>query len=341
MTKGKRRKMPPAQRTLFRFIDGMLKTIAPALAIMMAGLLFAGSAPIDGIALFEKGRYHEARKVLGELLAKQPDAPRVQFYMGRTYLALEDAEQALPHFTKAVALEPEQTLYHFWLGVTYWALLDLDRELAAYEQALALDSNFLPAHVYAGHNQLDRGHWAQALEHYESVLEKIPDHPEALYNAGLALNKLGRHTEAVVCWQRYLEHHRTGSLAIGAVRQLNAEGNFSYRAYPIGKRFVIGPSPGFRDGNADIDPAMAATLDEIGAVVETLDGLTLHIVAFVKDNEPLAAERAKTLQHFIRHHFPNIPARRVRASWFGEAERIQDHPKMVELKASMKLFTAP
>jgi tetratricopeptide (TPR) repeat protein len=341
MTKGSRNTIRSCEGFLPRLKDGILKKIAPTIGILLTGLLLAGSAANEGVGLFENGDYREAQQVLGDLLAKQPEVPEAQFYMGRIYLALEDAEQALPYLTRAVALDPDKATYHFWLGVAYWALLDLDRELAAYEKALAIDPDFLPAHVYAGHNQLDRGHWPQALGHYESVLEEIPDHPEALYNAGRALDELGRTAEAVDCWQRYLEHHRRGSLAVGAVRQLNAAGNFSYRAYPVGKRFVVGPSPGFRDGTTDIDPEMAATLDDIGRLVQPLDQGMLHIVAFVKNDQALAAERAKTLKRYLRDRFPNIPSGRIRTSWFGEAETMPDHPKRVELKASLKLFTAP
>ena len=339
MTKGTGRTLHSWERILSRLAGRVINPIAPTMGMLIVGLLFAGSATIDGVTLFEKGKYREAQQVLGDLLANQPNAPKTQFYMGRTYLALEDAEQALPHLARAVALDPENAPYHFWLGVAYWALLDLDRELTAYEQALAIDPGFLPAHVYAGHNQLDRGHWPQALDHYESVLAEIPDHPEALYNAGLALDELGRSAAAVDCWHRYLKRHRPGGLAIAAVRQLNAAGDFSYRAYPVGNRFVAGPSPGFRDGTTEIETEMAATLDEIGRLIQPLDRMTLHIVVFVKDDETLAAQRAKALKRYIVNHFPGLSSRRVLTSWFSQPETIQDDYQDVQLKASLKLFT--
>ena len=157
-----------------------LKKIAVAAAILAASLLVVGAAQIDGVALFEKGNYGEARKVLTTAVAEAPDNPRNQFFLGRTYLALEEAALALPHLEKAVRLEPNNAVYHFWLGVNFWALLDLDRELAEYDRALAIDPNLLPAHVYAGHNQLDRGEWEAALGHYVTVLQKLPEHPEAV-----------------------------------------------------------------------------------------------------------------------------------------------------------------
>ena len=317
-----------------------LKKIAAATAILAASLLVAGAAPIDGVSLFEKGNYAEARKVLSDAVAEAPDDPRSQFFLGRTYLASEEAALALPHLQKAARLEPNNAVYHFWLGVNYWALLDLDRELAEYDRALAIDPSLLPAHVYAGHNQLDRGQWEAALGHYLAVLQKLPEHPEALFNAGVALQALGRQEEALAVWRRYLQHHRGDVLAVGAARNLNAAGDFSYRAFPVGRSFVVGPSPGFKESTPKIDAQLTEALREIGPLIQASNALTLHIVTFVKGNEVLAMQRAKNVKHFMTENFPDIPPERVRVSWFDQAEtaRIDDHT--YQLEASINLFTA-
>lgn len=318
----------------------LLRPTGVLLAILAAGLLLMGADATDGVALFEKGDFHAARKVLSNAVAQKPDDSRKLYYLGRTYLALEDAEHALRHLTRAVELDSGNADYYFWLGVNYWALLDLDRELAAYDKALAIDPNYLPAHVYAGHNQLDRGQWETALVHYTTVLQAMPAHPEALYNTGLALKALDREEEARTVWRRYLQHHRTDRLAAEAARNLNGIGDFSYRLFPVGKRFIVGPSPGFKAGQADIVPAMAETLAEIGRLVQTQDDVILHIVAFERDDEKLAARRAQAAKGYIIENFPEIVPRRVRTSWFGQAETIQTGDRNDSLEASIKIFTA-
>jgi tetratricopeptide (TPR) repeat protein len=322
------------------FNVSILKSIGATIGILAAGLLFTGAGPIDGATLFEKGNYDEARQMLSDALAKAPDDPQSHFYLGRTYLALEEAAKALPHLEKAVQLEPENAVYHFWLGVNYWALLDLDRELAAYDRALAIDPNLLPAHVYAGHNQLDRGQWASALGHYNAVLQVLPEHPEALYNAGVALNALGREREALAVWRRFLQHHQDDALAVGAARNLNASGDFSYRAFAVGQHFVVGPSPGFQEGTLTVDPQLAESLGEIGRIIRANDAFTLHIVTFAMDHTELAAQRAKLVKAHIAENFPDIPPARVRISWFGQAETVQIDDKEYHLQASINMFTA-
>ena len=322
-------------------VDGpMMKRILALIGILAAGLLVVGAAPIDGVTLFEKGNYAEARQLLNAAVAEAPDNPRSQFFLGRTYLALEEAALALPHLERAVRLAPDNAVYHFWLGVNYWALLDLDRELAAYDRALAIDPNLLPAHVYAGHNQLDRGQWQAALGHYLVVLQALPEHPEALYNAGVALKELGRQEEALAVWRRYLQHHRDGALAVGAARNLNLAGDFSYRAFAVGRRFVVGPSPGFPGDSLDMDPQLAEALDDIGRSLNPDDPMTLHIVTFMKANDKLAAKRAKAVKAYIIENFPDSPPERVRISWFGQAETVRIGDIVYHLSSSINIFTA-
>ena len=317
----------------------IFEQIAVTLCILAAGLLLTGAGLPDGVALFEKGDYREARQVLNRAVAEAPDDPQAHFYLGRTCLALEEALPALPYFEKAIQLDPENAAYYFWLGVTHWALLDLDRELAAYDQALGIDPQFLPAHVYAGHNQLDRGQWADALGHYVTVLQAVPAHPEALYNAGVALKALDREEEAVAVWRRYLQHHRAGSLAVDAVRNLNAAGDFSYRAFAVGKRLVVGPSPGFQKSSLRLDAQLAETLDEIGRIIQANNMLTFQIVTFVLNNPDLAAQRAKKIKDYITVNFPEVSLQRMRISWFGQGEDIQMDGMHYELDASVNLFT--
>lgn len=322
-----------------RLKDAICGQIAVTLGILAVGLLLTGAGLPDGVALFEKGDYREARKVLDEAVAQAPDDPQAHFYLGRTCLALEEALPAVPHFEKAIQLDPENAAYYFWLGVAHWALLDLDRELAAYDQALAIDPQFLPAHVYAGHNQLDRGQWADALGHYVTVLQAVPEHPEALYNAGVALKALKRDEEAVAVWRRYLQHHRSGSLAVDAVRNLNAAGDFSYRAFVIGKRFIVGPSPGFKAQSVMIVPQLKETIDEIGPIMQDNPHLLLHIVSYVENNAELAEQRAKALKRTVLAGFPDLSSQRLRVSWFGEPETIQSADEAHGLSESLHFFT--
>ena len=166
-------------------------------------------------------------------------------------------------------------------------------------------------------------------------------HGEALYNAGLALQALDWEQEAAAAWRSYLQSHRTGRLAVNAARLLNGVGDFSYRVFPIGKRFVVGPSPGFRKDTPDMGLALIEALSDIGRYIRANEALELHVVAFVKNDAKLAEARARTVKRFIGAKFPDIPPRRVRIRWFGQAETILTGNKNDNQKASINFFTGP
>jgi hypothetical protein len=171
-------------------------------------------------------------------------------------------------------------------------------------------------------------------------LEALPEHPEALYNAGVALKELGRVEEALAVWHRFLQHHQTDALAVGAARNLNLAGDFRYRAFAVGRRFIVGPSPGFQEGTPSLDAQLAETLDAVGGTIQENDDLTLHIVTFLPENKELAEQRAKVAKRYVAENFPDIPPERVRTSWFDQAETVQIGGKTYQLEESINIFTA-
>lgn len=56
-------------------------------------------------------------------------------------------------------------------------------------------------HVERGNGQLAEGNFAEALREYEAAQKELPDAPEAAYNRGIALYKLGHYQEAEAAFQ--------------------------------------------------------------------------------------------------------------------------------------------
>ena len=68
-----------------------------------------------------------------------------------------------------------------------------------------LDSEKMQPLLDRGNKCLAEGAYAQAVVHYQELLELQPDNPEALCNLGVALFSLGRHEEAERCYRQSLE----------------------------------------------------------------------------------------------------------------------------------------
>jgi tetratricopeptide (TPR) repeat protein len=321
---------------------GRLKTWAVvALLATLVGFIGTTRADEDGETLFQQGRYAEAKAVLARQLARHPAEARLHFLMGRSCLAGNEAEEALPYLQKAVELENHSAEYHFWLGLAYWAQLDFEAEQASYRRALDLDPDHLPAHVYMGHNFMDRGLWRQALIHYERVLRDVPDHPEALFNSALAHRQLGRTAEENTSWKQYLGYYSTGRKAMTAVEHLNANGDFSFRPLVFGPRGVVLEQIHFTPGGTTPEPDSLAALDEAGRVVLQTPEVILQVVAYAEEAPEVAEVRAKFIKSYLLRQYPGIAPERIRISWFGMPETVPTLSGTVALNPSLRLFTEP
>src|SRR6185503_2742412 len=90
----------------------------PAIVFLCIALALPVSAQLQqGIALFEQGRYEEARKVLTPL---QNDPEAVET-LGRIALLQEDNERAIELLERAVKMRPTSGPYHFHLAEAYGA----------------------------------------------------------------------------------------------------------------------------------------------------------------------------------------------------------------------------
>ncbi len=120
-------------------------------------LLAAAAAAAGGAALFEQGRYAQARTALEAELRADPDAPHLHYYLGRTCFELRDLDCALKQLETAARRAPKEARVHYWLARAYgadartagplrqaWLAVRVRREL---ERAVTLDPDHLDARM--------------------------------------------------------------------------------------------------------------------------------------------------------------------------------------------------
>lgn len=262
----------------------------------------------------------------------------VHYQRGRKLLTANQAEEALVHLKRAADIHPDRALYQFWVGVSYWALQDYDEELGRYNKALAIDPGFLPAHVYSGHNYLDRGDWQTALMHYRRVLQDVPDHSEALFNSGLALRLQGDKLRENEAWRAYLDYYDRSGESMQAVEYLNANGDFSYRRIQLGMVALVKESIRFDDGDARLAKSSRAALDDIRHIIKRNHRLQLHIVSYAANDAPLAKLRAQAVERYMIDNNAEMAAQRIKTSWFGVPETVELADRSYQIENSIRLF---
>ena len=92
----------------------------------------------------------------------------------------QDYRKAVASFERALAADPTYSRAAFYLGRTYSALFDYDNAGRFYKQAIQLDPDYLEAHANYGGILLDTGDVDEAVRQLNIVLQREPANPVAL-----------------------------------------------------------------------------------------------------------------------------------------------------------------
>jgi tetratricopeptide (TPR) repeat protein len=93
----------------------------------------------SGIALFNEKKYSEAAAVFEKVPPGHPQEWYSLYYLGSSYIMLEDFPAAAQHLEIALSLNPTNTRIMHALGVTYFKLGNLKMSKAYFASILEID----------------------------------------------------------------------------------------------------------------------------------------------------------------------------------------------------------
>jgi arylsulfatase A-like enzyme/tetratricopeptide (TPR) repeat protein len=165
-------------------------------------LISLHEASAEVLTLMSQDRLSEARRVIGDLLARWPDSPQAHFDLG--WIALkegrtDDAVQAFNHYLQA---RPESSLGHFQLGMALAAGSRSEAAIRAFREALRLKPDYGEAAVNLGHELGRLGRFSEAIPAFESALLVNPENSQAEAGLGEAFARGGRIPDAAVHYRR-------------------------------------------------------------------------------------------------------------------------------------------
>jgi len=294
---------------------------------------------IQGEYYLNQEKYDEGIKKFDEKLKTDSFDASANYYMARYLLALNRPKGAYPYIKEAVSLDFKNADYHFWLGVCYHGLKRYQEERKSYLKAIEFNNRHGTAYLYLGHGYLENGQWAKALGAYDKVLKIEKDQPQAMYNRGLALNKLHRFAEEIAAWKDYLKVYSEGGWAIQAVDHLNARGNFDYRNYFIGYRRVPVKKMKFEGTTSILTNMTKSSIDIIGSIMSINKKIDLRIVGYKNGNKSLAKKRATNIKEYLVTNYPEIDSSRLTIEGVGGPEKIKINWKIFSVDDSINLVT--
>ncbi|MBI1986289.1 MAG: tetratricopeptide repeat protein [Rhodospirillales bacterium] len=155
-----------------------------------------GQAFADAVAHYRQGRLAEAERGLAAIQRRRPDLPDVLHLLALIALQGGDADAAVGHLEKAVAIAPDSAeLYNLLGGALRKAGRSADA-IAAYRHAVALSPAMAEAHYNLANALKKEARAEEAIEHYRRAVALKPDFADAHYNLGLLLRQAGRAGEA-------------------------------------------------------------------------------------------------------------------------------------------------
>jgi tetratricopeptide (TPR) repeat protein len=146
--------------------------------------------------LLQLGRYPEAERELGQLLANDPRHPLAHALMAHAMLGqlrLNDAEYAA---REAVSSAPDEAFAHYAVAAVLRERRRYTEAAAAIEQAVALDPYSADHFALLAQIRCDQHEWSAALSAADQGLEVNPEHAACVNLRAIALVHLGRRAEA-------------------------------------------------------------------------------------------------------------------------------------------------
>src|SRR5689334_11823253 len=191
-------------------------------AWVAAGLLFAGSAYEDALALYKQRRYPEAAQAFTEALSGQdmsdPAAREAILLAGHSYFLAGQAAKAAPWLEKAAAAGVHNSELDYMLGTTYVLTRAPEKAVTAFarlfgvkadsaaaqlvtaqmfvrhellefaearaKRALELDQHLAEAHYLLGIVAMGRRDIDRAVEEFRTEIALNPNYAMAYYKAG-------------------------------------------------------------------------------------------------------------------------------------------------------------
>lgn len=292
----------------------------------------------QGSQYLKNQNYTLGESTFFDAVARTPNDPTANYFLGRFLLGNNKPEEALPYLLKAVTLNGKEPNYLFWQGVAYGKVGNSKQERQSYEQVLKIDNKHVQALTYLGHNLLKNREYEASLSTYQKVLDIAPNNPSALYNRALIANILNQSSEEKVGWLAYLKRYPSGDLAIQAINHLNRLGDFSYQNHYLGRRAIPLAKISFEPLSDELYPSSLRALDVIGATASNIGRGKLQVIVYQENNKELAKARAVVIKEYLSNNFPALTYEKIGISWFGQPETLQVQGKKVQNPDSVNFF---
>jgi len=222
----------------------------PAIAQQADAEVLAAQA----VLAYDAKRYDEALRLLRRALELDPRNTRALYYTGLTYLALQQANQAIHPLETLHSLRPTDLEVEYQLGVAYFAVANYEKAAPLLEDVFRQQPDRENLGYYVGFLRYRQKDYQRAADAFGANQSTDPDIQQlALFYRGLALGVLGLSDQALAELEA-AQRVQTVSPITGATVRIQEAMSASKRVAET-KRFraQIGIG-GYYDDNVAVNP---------------------------------------------------------------------------------------
>src|SRR3972149_2809739 len=168
--------------------------------------------------LMEAGKYEEAVIEAERILTVKEDEETL-FTLGKIYLIMKIFDKAIVTFDRVIRINPVRWEAHLFMGQGYEAMKRFEESAISYNKVVSnapettegqtakkmLTRVRVAMHFKKANDYRDKGDMEGALREIDALLQKEPDNPVALFNAGVLYYILQKQDKAIPYLKRTLE----------------------------------------------------------------------------------------------------------------------------------------
>jgi predicted O-linked N-acetylglucosamine transferase (SPINDLY family) len=165
-------------------------------------------------ALRREGGFKEALRILGGILASDPDTFAALLLRGGVLCQMGRHKESLPDLRAALRINPRSAEANCALGHALESMGEHEDSLAYFDSAIGIDRVFADAHYNKGVALRALKRNEEAISSFDQALKVNPHDAQAWSNRGNALHDLRRYQDALVCYDKALaiEPHFVGAI---------------------------------------------------------------------------------------------------------------------------------
>ena len=208
-------------------------------------------------ALLAQGKMEEARQVLEQALAENPEDRDTRALKAMLLAASgerESMDAAVVEWKKLTDEAPDNAGYWYNLGLALRATGDLEGAQQSFQQSIAKNWNLVPPRVAMIEIRLRNGQFSDALAQAEEALKLSPEHRQVRLVRAMSLTALEKYDEAGVELERLLQENPGDAEVEYQLTQLQTkQGKYDEAEKTLAARYEAGAEdPRIITGLADV-----------------------------------------------------------------------------------------